>query len=250
MPRVSILMPVRDRVRFLEAAVRSVRTQSFADLELLVMDDGSTDGSADLADRLADGDSRVRVLRRSPRGVSPVLAELYALARGEFIGVVDSDDLLVKSALEKCVGALDADPAVGVVYTQHLIIDEQNQAKGLGYRSTIPFDKDRLLVEFMTLAFRLVRADAYRASGGVDPTLPAAPDYDLCLKLSEVTAFRRIDEPLYLYRVHPGMISKSRRTEQLEASRLAVERALVRRGLNATYRLDVDAAGQFRLVPR
>ncbi len=250
MPRVSILMPVRSRVRFLEAAIRSVLTQSFADLELLVMDDGSTDGSADLADRLAVGDPRLRVLRRAARGVAPTLAELYELASGELVGVVDSDDLLVKSAVEKCVRVLDADPTVGVVYTQHLMIDEHDRSMGIGYRSTIPFDKDRLLVEFMTLAFRLVRKDVYRASGGVDPTLPAAPDYDLCLKLSEVTTFRRIDESLYLYRVHPDMISKSRRAEQLLASQVAVERAIVRRGLDATYRLDVDAAGQFRLVPR
>jgi hypothetical protein len=130
------------------------------------------------------------------------------------------------------------------------MIDEHDRSMGIGYRSTIPFDKHRLLVEFMTLAFRLVRKDAYRASGGIDPLLPAAPDYDLCLKLSEVTTFRRIDESLYLYRVHPDMISKSRRAEQLLASRVAVERAIVRRGLDATYRLDVDAAGQFRLVPR
>jgi glycosyltransferase involved in cell wall biosynthesis len=250
MPRVSILMPVRDRVRFVEAAVRSVLTQSFADLELLVMDDGSSDGSADLADRLAAGDPRLRVLRRTMRGVAPSLAELYELASGEMVGVVDSDDLLVKSAVEKCVRVLDADPAVGVVYTQHVMIDEHDRSMGIGYRSTIPFDKHRLLVEFMTLAFRLVRKDAYRASGGIDPLLPAAPDYDLCLKLSEVTTFRRIDESLYLYRVHPDMISKSRRAEQLLASRVAVERAIVRRGLDATYRLDVDAAGQFRLVPR
>ena len=250
MPRVSILMPVRSRVRFLEAAIRSVLTQSFADLELLVMDDGSTDGSADLADRLAAGDPRLRVLRRAARGVAPTLAELYELAVGELVGVVDSDDLLVKSAVEKCVRVLDTDPTVGVVYTQHLMMDEHERSMGIGYRSTIPFDKDRLLVEFMTLAFRLVRKDVYRASGGIDPTLPAAPDYDLCLKLSEVTTFRRIDESLYLYRVHPDMISKSRRAEQLLASRVAVERAIVRRGLDATYRLDVDAAGQFRLVPR
>lgn len=250
MPRVSILMPVRDRVRFVEAAVRSVLTQSFADLELLVMDDGSSDGSADLADRLAAGDPRLRVLRRTMRGVAPSLAELYELASGEMVGVVDSDDLLVKSAIEKCVRVLDADPAVGVVYTQHVMIDEHDRSMGIGYRSTIPFDKHRLLVEFMTLAFRLVRKDVYRASGGIDPMLPAAPDYDLCLKLSEVTTFRRIDESLYLYRVHPDMISKSRRAEQLLASRVAVERAIVRRGLDATYRLDVDAAGQFRLVPR
>ncbi|MFN9973018.1 MAG: glycosyltransferase family 2 protein [Phycisphaerae bacterium] len=115
MPRVSILMPVRDRVRFVEAAVRSVLTQSFADLELLVMDDGSSDGSADLADRLAAGDPRLRVLRRTMRGVAPSLAELYELASGEMVGVVDSDDLLVKSAIEKCVRVLDAAPAVGVV---------------------------------------------------------------------------------------------------------------------------------------
>ncbi len=250
MPRVSILMPVRDRVRFVEAAVRSVLTQSFADLELLVMDDGSSDGSADLADRLAAGDPRLRVLRRTMRGVAPSLAELYELASGEMVGVVDSDDLLVKSAIEKCVRVLDADPAVGVVYTQHVMIDEHDRSMGIGYRSTIPFDKHRLLVEFMTLAFRLVRKDVYRASGGIDPMLPAAPDYDLCLKLSEVTTFRRIDESLYLYRVHPDMISKSRRAEQLLASRVAVERAIVRRGLDATYRLGVDAAGEFRLVPR
>lgn len=243
-------MPVRDRARFVEAAIRSVLTQSWADLELLVLDDGSTDGSADLADRLAVADPRCRVLRRPPRGVAPALAELYSLARGELLGVVDSDDLLVKSAIERCVQQLYAHPSVGVVYTQHLMIDENNQPKGLGYRSTIPFDKDRLLVEFMTLAFRLIRKDCYHAVGGLDPSLPAAPDYDLCLKLSEVTEFRRIDEPLYLYRVHPGMISKARRAEQLAASRLAVERALTRRGLDATYRLDVDAAGQFRLVPR
>lgn len=184
--------------------MRSVLTQTYSDFELPLMDDGSTDGSAEVADRVAASDERVRVLRHPGRGVAPTLAELDALASGEFVGVVDGDDRLVKTALVMCLDVLVAEPDVGVVYTQHLMIDELNQPRGLGHRSTTPYDKDRLLVEFMTLAFRLIRRSVRQISGGIDAALPAAPDYDLCLKLSEIANFRRIDEPLYLYRIHPA----------------------------------------------
>src|SRR5687767_486979 len=106
-PTVSLLIPAHNRADFVAAAVGSVTRQTYRDFELLVWDDGSSDATADVAERAAAGDSRVRVVRTPHAGVC---ASINAAARqltGEYFGWVDSDDAIAPTCLAETVAFLD-----------------------------------------------------------------------------------------------------------------------------------------------
>lgn len=106
MPAISVIMPVYQAAPFLRDSVRSVLGQSFRDFELILVDDGSTDGSAALCDELAGEDSRVRVLHKKNAGVSAARNDGMDLAAGAYIYFCDADDTITPDALEKLYGTL------------------------------------------------------------------------------------------------------------------------------------------------
>jgi glycosyltransferase involved in cell wall biosynthesis len=108
-PRVSVAIPVYNSASTLERCIRSAMRQTLADIEILVADDGSTDDSATVADRLAQEDSRIRVLRIVPNGGKPAaMNRLIAEARGEWVAVLDADDAYHDARLEHLVAAATA----------------------------------------------------------------------------------------------------------------------------------------------
>jgi len=132
-----------------------------------------------------------------------------------------------------------------MVYTSYVAMNEAGEVRGLGKRCQIPYSPQRLLVDFMTFHFRLMRRSVFDQVGGVDETIPSAEDYDLCLRLSEVTEIRHVNKPLYLYRVHQDSESQTGRVKQIFASRDAINRALVRRGMADTHELQMRISSQF-----
>lgn len=248
-------MTLFNRERFVEAAVRSVLTQSCPDLELIVVDDSSTDGSADVVERLAAADPRVKLFREPKRGVVGTIRRAHDIVlresqtRPRFIGWLDSDDLLVKTAVQETRDCLLANPDAGLVYTDHVVINERNETTSAGKRSQRPFTPDALLTDLISFQFRLFRSEVYERCGGISPDLTASPDYDFCLRASEVTPFVHLPRPLYCYRVHPASISTSRRLEQIENSARAVRDAIKRRGLDRQYRLKVTLLSRFEILP-
>ena len=105
----------------------------------------------------------------------------------------------------------------------------------------------RLLIDFMTFHFRLMRREVYDVVGGIDPEFPQAQDYDLCLKISEVTEIYYLPQLLYYYRTHPDTISLGQQAAQIERSATAVKNALIRRGLSDRYFLNVTPSGRFHI---
>jgi glycosyltransferase involved in cell wall biosynthesis len=234
-PAISLIICVYNRRRFVADAIKSVLVQTRGDFELIVWDDGSTDDSLEVAQAAAKGDPRLRVMHAAKMLSAP------------YFGWIDSDDILHENALRETADILDARPEVGVVYTDYLNIDQSATVRGQGVRCKIPYSKDRLLVDFMTFHFRLIRRPLFDAVGQVDPTMQTAEDYDLCLKLSEVTEFHHLQKPLYYYRVHPESLSHKRRLEQIDTSARAIRSALARRGMDQTHQLDVRYSATFSL---
>lgn len=243
----SIIITVYNRERYLCAAIESVLAQTYGDFELLIWDDGSTDSSVKIARYYVNRDRRVRVVSAEHLGRTPSLQAAHAQANGIYVGWLDSDDLIAPTALEETVSVLNAHPEVGLVYTDHLIIDALNKVLGHGQRCRIPYSKDQLLVDFMTFHFRLLRRKAFDACGGIDLSFKVAVDYDLCLRLSEVTQVQHVNKPLYYYRHHSESASHQQRVEQILASKEAIARALVRRGLSERYEIEVEIIGQYIL---
>src|SRR4051812_41994642 len=112
-PDVTILMPVRDGARFLDAAIRSVVTSEYTDFELVAVDDGSVDATPDILRRWADLDPRIVVVTlERPRGISGALNCGLAIARGEVVARHDADDLFVGRRIRAQVATLRRDPDV------------------------------------------------------------------------------------------------------------------------------------------
>jgi len=244
---VSLIMAVRDRPQFLTEAVRSVVAQTYADWSLLIWDDGSAALTARLCDELALIDSRISTHHAAPVGVWAASRDAYARVGGKYIGCVDSDDVLEPDALRRTVAVLDAFPKVGMVYTSYLEMEADGSNVRPAARSAIPYSPSRMLVDFMTHHFRLIRRTVYEQVGGVDATFTSGGDYDLCLKLSEVTDVAHLDLLLYRYRIHASSISGSRRGEQMRNAKRAVEAAIKRRGLANEIELIVTREKGFTL---
>ncbi len=247
MTPISIVMTVYNRERYLKATIESVLSQTYPNFEFLIWDDGSTDNSLNIARNYAKLDPRIKVLAAEHRGVSYSLMAAIRETAFPYFGCVDSDDLLAPKALAETVPLLDANPQVGVVYTNYLLIDENDCVGGEGPLCQIPYSPQQLLVDPIVFHFRLIRRSAYNSCGGVDPKFASAFDYELCLRLSEVTEIRKINKPLYYYRIHQHNFSRQHRAEQIILCHTAVEQALQRRGLADKLELGVELVGQFRL---
>jgi glycosyltransferase involved in cell wall biosynthesis len=246
-PSISLVISVYNRANYVASAIKSVLNQTRGDFELIVWDDGSTDDSLSVARETARGDRRVRVVAGEQQGLPRSINAAAKQLSAPYFGWVDSDDLLHENALKETAAILDSRPEVGLVYTDYVNIDEGATVRGPGARCKIPYSKDRLLVDFMTFHFRLIRRSLFDAAGQLDDSTRFAEDYDLCLKLSEVTEFHHVAKPLYYYRVHDKSVSQQRRLEQIHATERAICAALVRRKMDDAYELDVKYTASFQL---
>ena len=114
-PLVSVIMPLYNAEAYVEAAIHSVLASSFRSLEVVVVDDGSTDGSAKVVETLAETDRRVRLLHQANAGPCRARNVAVAASRGRYILPVDADDLLAPSFIADAVAVLDQQPEVKVV---------------------------------------------------------------------------------------------------------------------------------------
>ena len=215
MPTVSVLVTARDNEHHVEAAVRSVLVQSLADIELIVIDDGSQDGTADVLDGITD--ERLRVFRRTESlGISVRRNELLELARAPFVAPLDADDVWVPHRLERHVAVLEAQPDLVAVGSDVFVVDEGG---GVGPYWRLPrsdtairwcaFFSSPLIHSAST-----IRAQAFGAGVRYDPAYPLAQDFDLWTQLLRQGRAMNLNEPLTLYRVHRGQATQQRAAER------------------------------------
>ncbi|MDZ8086265.1 MAG: glycosyltransferase, partial [Nostoc sp. DedQUE12b] len=240
-PLISIVIVNYNRESYLKEAIASVLAQTWQNFELLIWDNGSTDGSVAIARAYAQQDGRVRVVESDNQGVAAACKAAISQTSGTYVGILDNDDILAPTALAQTATVLNRHPETGFVYTDYLNIDPNGKVIGYGDRCDIPYSQSGLLVDFMTFHFRLMRRSVYDRVGGVNESFSCcAYDYDLCLRLSEVAQVRRVKEPLYFYRNHSQSMSLTRRTEQILWSQKAIAQALWRRGLADKLQIDVE----------
>ncbi len=216
---VSVVMPVHDGARFLSAAVASVQRQAGVGLELLVHDDGSTDGTPKLLTQLAAADARIDA-SRSPRcGPAESRNRLIARARGEYVGFLDHDDLWPDGRLARQLARLEGRPGtvpgvLGESVLFHTLDPAGRPAPSAGNR--------RVLAGL--LGAGLFRREAIGAAGRFAPELRVADDFDFLLRLIEARGPLEIERDVALwYRQHPGQ-----HTADLEFTGRGTARALAR----------------------
>jgi glycosyltransferase involved in cell wall biosynthesis len=208
-PLVSVLMPVWNSERFLLESVQSVLAQTLDDLELIVADDGSTDGS--LALLAAIPDPRLRVIRCPHRGISATMNAALAAAQGEFAARLDSDDLWQPDTLATLVGELRARPGVDVVYARAQGIDPAGHKLDTYRGRAEPYPGETLrsiLEDDFTAQIALVtRRRCFELVGGWDENLATSEDWDLQLRLARHFRFAFLDRVVSYFRVHPASLT-------------------------------------------
>jgi glycosyltransferase involved in cell wall biosynthesis len=236
-PRVSVLLPVHNGESFLQGAVRSVLAQSFGDFELLVLDDGSTDGSRRIAEGLAAEDPRVRVLSWDNQGIVGSLNAGLEQARGPLIARMDADDVARPTRFARQVAYLDAHPETVALGTHALLIGPEGDPICPWFVLLEGHDEiDRRLLSSdgggtLIHPTVMMRREPLMALGGYRIDYQWAEDLDLFLRLAERGRLANLPETLLDYRQHLSSVGVKRRQQQRDAARRCLEDAWKRRGL-------------------
>jgi hypothetical protein len=241
-PLVSVLVPAHDAERFLAEALESALAQP-VELELLVCDDGSRDGTAAVAERFAARDARVRLLRLArSRGVVAARNVLLAEARGRYVAFLDADDAYMLGGLAAQVALLERSPDVAIVHGGAEIIDERGNVLPPWRR---PFSEDVIedglaafaelvLCNEMVASTVVTRRSAAVAAGGFVSVGSSSSDWDMWLRLALRGAVAYRAQAVARYRQHDGSIS---RTTTATGARLRCDARVVRRALSVCDRM-------------
>jgi len=220
-------MGVRNGAGTLEATLSSLTQGQNLDLEVLVINDGSTDQTGPLLDRLAAADPRIRVLNREGRGLTKALIEGCLEARGTFIARQDAGDQSLPGRLEQQVACLDADPGANLCSCHVRLVVEE------GATATVNRLAEESLADGLTgpaiHGSVLMRREAYERAGGYRAAFYYAQDLDLWSRMVESGRHRVVPEVLYEATLSPGSISGSRRQEQEAFHALIVAATRARR---------------------
>jgi len=213
-PLVSVIIPTYNGSRFIRETIQSVLDQTYNNLEIMVVDDGSTDDTSLIVKSVTD--QRITYIQQKNAGVSPARNHGIAVSKGDYIAFLDHDDVWLPCKLEKQLSLFEQNPKVALIYSDAFIINENNFIIGK-YSHKIKFFRGRIFKELFSSCFITILTVVIKKSVflEVGPFLPykICEDYDLLLKCAAKYPIDYIDEPLAKYRVHGSNYSKNYETE-------------------------------------
>ena len=244
-------MPVYNAGAYLAPAVDSVLAQTFADFELIIINDGSTDNGWEMIEDYARADARIRAFTQSNKGLVPSLNRGLAKARGRYLARMDSDDICPAHRFAVQVSALEARPDLGVLGGALTLIDESGQVTG---RQIYPRGnlKQRLLYGSLLCHPAVMgRTELFRRAGGYRAYYRHCEDYDLWLRLSTMTELDNLPDNLLFYRMHAGNISSRHAAQQIMGTLIAQGVYLIARrtGQDITDTLTPSSAETLAALP-
>lgn len=208
-PQVSVLLPTYNRAQYVGRTVQSLLGQTYPDLEVVVVDDGSTDDTAQVVRQFAD--APVLYIYQENRGVGGALNTAFRASRGRYIALSGSDDLWLPELLSEEVPILEGNPGIGLVYARAQAMDPYDLplAQVLGAPEKYPGHtfKSLLYGDHVCGLTALIRREHIEQVGLWDEGLVANEDWDLWLRLSLVCRFHFLDKVLARFRIHPGNIT-------------------------------------------
>lgn len=224
-PTVSVLTAVHNGERYLEESSASILGQEFQDFEFLMVDDGSTDRTPEILERLRRQDPRVVVIRQEHAGQTRSLIRAVQAARGEYLARHDADDLSLPQRFERQVRYLEAHPSVGVLGCATDAIDERGRVLGpvpMRHGPSRVREGLKTLKVTMVHTSVMMRRAAYDSVGGYREAFALSQDIDLWLRMVQRYDVDNLPEPLVRWRLNAGGVYTARRELQLKYGGIAL----------------------------
>lgn len=217
-PKVSVVIPAYNAVRFVNATIDSVLSQTLQDFEILAVDDGSTDNTKEILETYGD---KIRYLPKKNGGVSSARNFGIENAKGKYIAFLDADDVWMPEKLEKQVSLMETNEELGLCYAATQKVDEE-----LNYLSSIPANAYEDYTESLLLNLNIVagscssamvRREILAQTDGFDSRFTTYADWEFWLRLSLLTKFAPINEELVKYRIVKGSMSSKPEVSKKDA---------------------------------
>ncbi|WP_051228065.1 glycosyltransferase family 2 protein [Gillisia sp. JM1] len=203
-PLISIILPVHNGRKYLELAISSCLNQTYENLELIIVDDGSTDDSILIAEEFKSKDSRISIIKNKENLTLPVSLNIgHKNAKGNFITWTSDDNIFQKDAIKKLYLTL-VKKNVDIVYSDYLIIDDEGEL----VRHARLKDIEYLLFYGVIGACFLYKKEVYERNIGYNEKLFLVEDYDFWLRALKHSSYFRLENPVYyFYRYHPNSLT-------------------------------------------
>jgi glycosyltransferase involved in cell wall biosynthesis len=228
-------MAVYNGAAHLAQAIESVLHQTFADFELIIINDGSTDESSEILAEFAQQDNRIRIVNQENAGLTISLNRAWELANTEFIARMDADDICLPQRFAQQMAFLETQPTIAACGTWVQTINEQGRAGAVWQYPTAPHDVHFELLFRNVIAHPtiMLRKNVFDAAGlRYDPAYQRAQDYDLWLRATDTLQLANMPEVLLQYRVSHAQISQQHQSAQQSASAQIYIRRLQQIGLS------------------
>ena len=259
-PRISVIIPCYNAERYIGATIDSVLAQDQDSMEIIVVDDGSSDGSVELVRCKYPS---VRLETQANAGVAAARNRGLALAQGEWVAFVDADDIWLPGKLAAQFALMGTDPACRMSYTAWHVwpsADVLPTDDTLAHLDKVAGDSARwagasgwiypeVLLDCVVWTSTVMgQRSLFAEIGGFDPALRIGEDYDLWLRASRVTPILRVARPYALYRMHPASITRSMPTDNYRAR--VIGRALDQWGMRSPDGREADPAAVQRMMAK
>ncbi len=220
MPKVSVIIPCYNSERFIRQTLESVLSQTFNDLEIIVVDDGSTDSTADIVNSFKD--NRIVYHYKANQGLSSARNKGISLSQGEYIAFLDHDDIWLPEKLKIQLEVFTANQEAAMVFSDAYITDLNGKRIKRFFKISPPFKGkvfNKLLSDnFVPILTVMLKRTVFEKTGLFNSNYKIAEDWDFFLRLAKNYSFDYINTPLAEYRVHDASFSKN--------AKLALEESL------------------------
>jgi glycosyltransferase involved in cell wall biosynthesis len=223
MPKVSVNIPVFNDERYIKETLKSVLDQTFIDYEVILIDDGSTDGTAEIIKGISD--PRIKYFYQKNQGIGAARNAALLRSQGEYIAFLDHDDLWLPEKLEKQIALLEARPEVGLVFSDTVFFNDHGDLYCIYQERKPPRGRvfgELLVWYFLSLETVVIRRSVLDEVGWFNPAMMMAEEYDLFMRIAYKFDLDYVDEPLAKYRLHQNNYSWGREEQAIAEERLTV----------------------------
>jgi len=207
-PDLSVVIPAFNVEKFILETIKSVQNQTYENIEIIVVNDGSTDRTSEVLDEVS-GDPRIKVISQKNTGLPGARNSGIRFSRGKYVGFLDGDDRWAKDKVEKHLNFLENNSEFDITFSWFKVIDQNGVDTGRrGKNHLYNIELENLIERNLTGV--IARKTAVEKAGMFDESLRAVEDLDMWLRIAQLRKGNMycIHEPLYEYRLHDGQMTK------------------------------------------